>query len=70
MERQAVESSMIKSVGYSRETRILEIEFSNGSVHDYSDVPESEYLALVNADSIGKQFSAAIRGLYSGTKVV
>jgi len=37
--RQPVESSAIAKVGYSKRRHILEIEFVNGTVYRYLDVP-------------------------------
>ena len=34
-----VRSSALRSVGYDQEQRVLEIEFTNGAVYRYFDVP-------------------------------
>jgi hypothetical protein len=60
MERTLVESSTVRSVGYADGT--LEIEFVNGSVYQYFDVPEPIYQALLNADTHGGFFNQQIRG--------
>ena len=39
IDRYPVESSNIVSAGYDAETRTLEVEFSNGGVYRYGDVP-------------------------------
>ena len=57
MERQYVSSSNIGSIGYDPENMILEIEFLNGSVYQYYDVPQSIYEGLMAADSHGKYLS-------------
>ena len=61
MKRSPVESSSLASVGYDPDTRIPEIEFRNGSVYQYSEVPASAHAALMSADSHGKYFSRHIR---------
>jgi uncharacterized protein YqiB (DUF1249 family) len=61
MERQDVESSVIESAGYSM---VLEIEFENGRIYQYYDVPVSVYLELMAAESKGKYFNAHIRNEY------
>ena len=53
MKRLPVDSSAIRSVGYDAKSRILEIEFINGSVHDYHDVPPETYQEFCEADSMG-----------------
>lgn len=53
MRRLPVDSSALRSVGYDTKARILEIEFINGSVYDYYDVPPETYQELCEADSMG-----------------
>ena len=61
MERTYVDSSMITSVGFDSTTCMLEVEFKkNGQVWQYFDVPESSYLEMRAASSIGKFFNANI----------
>jgi len=61
MERKRVDSSNLKAIGYDSQTRILEIEFKDGSVYQYSDVPESVYNGLMRASSHGQYFDANIK---------
>ncbi len=61
MKRTEVESSMIRSVGYDPDARILEIEFNSGQVYQYFDVPPQEYEGLMKAESHGRYFLANIR---------
>jgi hypothetical protein len=69
MKRTPVESSMIASVGYDEASRILEIEFNNGRVYQYADVPPEEYQGLMEADSHGRYFLAHIRDVYDYRRV-
>jgi hypothetical protein len=64
MQRQRVSSSNIASVGYDADAAILEIEFNDGSVYEYYDVPESVYDGLMAASSHGKYFHGHIRDVY------
>jgi hypothetical protein len=60
MDRQAVTSSTIKSIGY--ENGEMHIEFSNGRVYSYTGPQvESHYNQLISAQSIGKHFGAHVR---------
>ena len=43
MKRQHVESSNIESIGYDERSQTLEIEFLNGGVYQYFDVPVNMY---------------------------
>jgi hypothetical protein len=63
MERKAVESSQIKSIGYDARTKTLEVEFAaDGSVYRYALVPAAMYKSLMEAKSIGGYFSMMIKG--------
>ncbi|WP_366664304.1 KTSC domain-containing protein [uncultured Alistipes sp.] len=53
MERTYVASSNIASIGYDEENLILEVEFNNGNIYHYFDVPSHIYEGLMNADSKG-----------------
>jgi hypothetical protein len=64
MQRQPVSSSNLKSVGYDALQQILEIEFQNGSVYQYYDVPLEIYEGLMNAPSHGKFFHQYIKGCF------
>lgn len=61
MERQYVSSSNIASIGYDPVNMVLEIEFLNGAVYQYYDVPQSIYDGLMAADSHGKFFAAYVK---------
>ena len=61
MERQYVSSSNIASIGFDPDHMILEIEFLNGAVYQYYDVPQSIYDGLMAADSHDKYFAAYIK---------
>ncbi len=64
IKRVPVDSTNLRSVGYHRGERVLEIEFQAGSVYRYRDVPLNAYEALMRADSKGRHFSRQIRGRY------
>ncbi len=51
MNREPINSSNIKSIGYEDGT--LEIEFSQGLVYQYYGVPEELYESIFKAESIG-----------------
>lgn len=62
MNRAQVKSSFIVSIGYSKESRTLEVEFKAGRVYQYKEVPAAVYDELMAAhaagESIGKRFPA------------
>lgn len=70
MQRTSVSSSNIASIGYDAEQEILEVEFLNGSVYQYSGVPESLYSELMSADSHGSYLDTYIKkGGFSYNKI-
>jgi hypothetical protein len=69
MERTAVKSGQIASVGHDAATNTLEIEFHSGQVYRYSEVTADEHKALLAAESIGKHFGVHIRGAKKYEKV-
>lgn len=69
MERQPVESSSLRSVGYDAGRQELEIEFHDGTIYLYGNVPEPVYAALLRAESKGGYFNAEIREQYVYHKV-
>lgn len=64
MMRDAARSSLLLSIGYDAERMTLEVEFAQGRVYQYYDVPEHVYAALLAAESQGKFFNEHIRSRY------
>lgn len=69
MERKRVSSSNIRSVGYNEKMRILEVEFNNGGVYQYSSVPPEIHRRFVTASSIGSFFKDSIEEDYSCKRI-
>ncbi|MQB43194.1 KTSC domain-containing protein [Rhizobium sp. ICMP 5592] len=69
MQRQAVSSSNIASVGYNSRSQTLEIEFHSGGLYEYYDVPESVYDDLMAAGSHGTYFHEHIKDKYRFSKL-
>ncbi len=70
MERKAVTSSAIASIGYEESSGTLEIEFRTGTVYRYENVPENVYQGLVTASSKGLYFDQHVRDAgYSYTRI-
>lgn len=59
-----VASTSIRSIGYEVSTKTLYIQFNNGFMYEYKNLPPIVYAALMNADSIGAFFNRTIRGKY------
>lgn len=55
------QSEAIKSFDYDTDKKILKIEFNNGGIYKYLDVPKSIYKGLKEAGSVGQYFNSNIR---------
>jgi len=64
LERIPVQSSNISSVGYDSASAMLEVQFLNGSIYQYFDLPVAVYEGLLQAQSAGSFFAANIKGHY------
>lgn len=69
MYRQPVSSSNIAAIGYDQAMQILEVEFLNGSVYQYLNVPPPVHQALMAAGSHGTYLNSQIKGHYQFRKL-
>lgn len=70
MQRQSVESSNLRSVGYDEFLLVLETEFKSVvAVYRYYGVPSEVHDELINAESVGKYFNANVKSKYNFLKV-
>jgi hypothetical protein len=69
MNRESVQSSMIASIGYEADTSTLEVEFNNGAVWQYYEVPEVIYHDMMISGSLGKFFHSNIKRQYREAQV-
>ncbi|NIM13455.1 MAG: KTSC domain-containing protein [Candidatus Aminicenantes bacterium] len=69
MNRIHVTPSNVVSVGYDPGTQTLEVEFKNGYVYQYFDVPETIYDSMLNAESAGEFLINNIKGVYRYARV-
>lgn len=61
MNRVPISSSNLASVGYDPAGQVLEIEFLNGSIYQYFNVPSHIHSGLMAASSHGSYFDAYIK---------
>ena len=64
-----VKSSNVHSIGYDNEKEILQVEFLNGSVYEYYEVPEIIFNEFMAATSKGKYGNRYIFYSYHYQKV-
>ena len=69
MERKRVNASTIRSVGYDGRQQVLEIEFSNGSIVQYSGVSPEVHRRFMSAPSPGSFFQDQIDENFSGRRI-
>lgn len=69
MIREPVNSSNLRSVGYDEEFKILEIEFKQGRIYQYNNVPLTHFMGLMNAASKGRFFAQYIRDRFPTKRV-
>ena len=69
MERQKVSSSNIASIGYDPPSQTLEVEFLNGSVYQYYNVPGGIHEAFMGAPSKGQFLASQIKDRFPYSRV-
>jgi len=69
MNRVAVTSSNIVSVGYDQATQVLEVEFRSGGIYRYTGVTQEQHQELMAAPSIGSHYHAHIKNKFPAEKV-
>lgn len=76
MERRAVESKLLTSVGYDPEKKILDVQFKpskkspEGNIYQYEDVLPEEFETLMSAKSLGGHFLKHIQPNRTYRKIV
>ena len=69
MNRIPVSSSNLASVGYDPQSLTLEVEFTDGSIYQYFDVPETIFESLMQASSKGSFLATQIRHHFRYTRL-
>jgi hypothetical protein len=64
-----VASSSLRSIGYDAATSTLEVEFRNGSVYRYANVPTELWTRFRRAPSMGKFFQDHVRDQFDAMRV-
>jgi hypothetical protein len=64
-----VASEAISSISYDTESGTMSVGFTDGTLYVYTDVPESVYVDLITASSIGAYFNKNVRTAYSYTQL-
>ncbi|MCW6035808.1 lysine--tRNA ligase [Spirulina subsalsa FACHB-351] len=62
-------SAAVKAFDYDEEKKILQVEFNNGSIYKYNDVPKTVYQEMKTTPSVGQFFNSQIREVYGFDRV-
>lgn len=69
MLNQMVVSTEIKWIGYEEKQNMLQVEFIEGGIYQYSNVPKYVFEDFLNAESHGCYLEQHIKGRYPYRKV-
>jgi hypothetical protein len=69
MDRKKVSSSSIRSIGYDERNRVLEVEFNDGGINQYSGVSAEAYRRLIRAPSIVSYFRDNVEESFPAKRV-
>lgn len=69
MHRVSVNSQSVASIGYDPSEFVLEIEFHNGQVYRYIDVPAAAHRLLMQAPSIGAFVNTVIKPKFDAVRI-
>ena len=69
MDRNYIASSNIASIGYDEAAETLEVEFLNGSIYQYYNIPASLYQRLMQEGSKGRFLNTYIKNAYPYSRV-
>lgn len=69
MDRIAVASSTIAAIGFDEASQTLEVEFNEGSIYQYYNVPSVVYDQLMAAPSKGQFLHYQVKGQFPFDRV-
>ena len=64
-----IKSSMFSGHHYDPNTRQMTVQFNNGAVHVYDDVPMEKHEAFTGNQSPGRYFNERIKNNYASRKI-
>ena len=69
MERKKVNSSSIRTIGYDERGRVLEVEFNDGRINQYTGVSPEVHRRLMSAPSIVSYFRDNVEESFPAKRV-
>jgi hypothetical protein len=70
MQMNKIKSTNLSAVGYDGSKSILRLEFNDGSIYEYFEVPQTIYLCLLSSKSKGNFFYKNIKNRFFCRKVI
>lgn len=64
-----VKSSNVNALGWDADGKVLTMQFSNGTIYTYFDVPEETYREILSAPSVGSTFASLVKGKYPHRRI-
>ena len=65
----SISSTNLKSASYNTETSVLTVNFNNGGIYEYQNIPCELFTKFRMSDSQGKFLNQKIKGTYQHTKI-
>ena len=69
LRREPLASTALATAGYSKRLHVMEIEFCNGAVYRYLDVPATVYHDFMSAESKAQYYDWNIKGHYRALRL-
>ena len=69
MIRQPVMSLVVLAIGYDLEEAVLEVEFKNGTIYQYFEVPEPIFLAVMSSGTPETHLDQHVKNVYRNLKI-
>ena len=67
---QPLDSSFLEAAAYDDSLTLLELDFRNGAVYLFAEVPDETYQELLQAESKGRYFISHIRDRFPYARMV
>ena len=58
------QSSNVARFGYDESNQVLKVEFKNGAIYDYYDVPENVFQGMTGAPSAGQYLAQNVKSRF------
>lgn len=65
----AVQSRLLAGIAFDHDRTILQLEFRDGTVYQYFQVPRQAYQNLLRADSKGAYFNRHVRSVFRSARL-